>query len=416
MVPLRPRWMILPGDLSRYSMLVSVTTKSAERDGQSPQEQSGSLREVALLFLKLGVIGFGGPAAHVALMRAEVVKRGWVTEQQFLDLLGASNLIPGPSSTELGMFLGHARAGRRGLIIAGVLFILPAMLIVLALAGLYVRYGSQPGEVAVLAGVKPVIIALVVQALWGLGRTALKGIPLGLIGASSLALYFLAVNPVVLILGGGLLLLAVRQARSLKRLHFQMILPVVPAIGKGAVRVAVSASLGTLFLTFLKTGAVVYGSGYVLLAFLHDDFVTRLHWLTNRQLIDAVAIGQVTPGPVFTTATFIGYLVSGWQGALLATLGIFLPSFVFAALVYPLIPRLRASPIAGAFLDGVNASAVGLMIAVTVQLGRSAIVDPVSALETLVAAALLFRFRLNATWLVLGGAALGIARLLLPWG
>ncbi len=373
----------------------------------------GSLREVALLFLKLGLLAFGGPAAHIALMRNEVVhRRRWLSDRQFLDLLGASNLIPGPSSTEMAIFVGYARAGRRGLVLAGLCFILPAMLIVLALAWAYVRYGSTPQAAALLYGIKPVIIAIIVQALWGLARTAVKGAFLAILGATVLALYLLGMNPIVLLFGGGILVMLVRNAHrrwgaggasALIPLP-HLLAPLSEPVAAGAV----SVSLGTLFLTFLKIGAAVYGSGYVLLAFLHDDFVVRLGWLSNRQLIDAVAIGQMTPGPVFTTATFIGYLVGGLSGALLATLGIFLPSFVFVAVLFPLIPRLRASPWTSSLLDGVNVAALGLMAAVTWQLAQAAIVDILTAALTLIAGVLLIRIRINSAWLIAGGAAIGL--------
>jgi chromate transporter len=369
------------------------------------------LAEVVLLFLKLGVLAFGGPAAHIALMRDEVVnRRRWITDDQFLDLLGAANLIPGPSSTELAIFLGYKRAGRLGLVLAGICFILPAMLIVLALAWAYVRFGSRPEAAAILYGIKPVIIAIIVQALWGLGRTALKGMLLGALGAVVLALYLLGMTPIVLLFGAGLLVMLVRNSGRLFRAEGAAALVPLPHLLAPLTTpmATLSVSLGTLFLTFLKIGSVVFGSGYVLLAFLHDDFVTRLGWLTNRQLVDAVAIGQMTPGPVFTTATFIGYVVGGVSGALLSTLAIFLPSFVFVAVLFPLVPRLRASPWTASLLDGVNAAALGLMAAVTWQLGQAAIVDALTAVVMLTAGALLFRFRVNSAWLIAGGAIVGI--------
>src|SRR5579864_5149607 len=294
-----------------------------------------ALREVAALFLKLGWIAFGGPAAHIALMRQEVVaRRKWMSEQQFLDLLGASNLIPGPTSTELAIYLGYARAGRVGLVLAGGLFILPAMLLVLAFAWAYVRYGSLPQVAALLYGIKPVIIAVIVQAIYGLLRTAVKTWRLGLVVVLAMALYFLGLNPLVPLFGLAVLVMVIenRSRLPLRRRVLPgralLLVPAVP-VDPGAVAPAAAGgfSLATLFLTFLKIGATLYGSGYVLLAFLRDDFVRRLGWLTDRQLLDAVAVGQFTPGPVFTTATFIGYVVGGVPGALLATLGIFLPSF-----------------------------------------------------------------------------------------
>lgn len=358
-------------------------------------------REVATLFLKLGLIAFGGPAAHIAMMRNEVVdRRKWLDEQQFLDLVGAANLIPGPTSTELAIYLGYTRAGPTGLLLGGLLFILPAMLMVLAFAWAYIQFGALPQASAILYGIKPVIVAIVVQAIYGLLRTAVKTWLLGAIVVLVIVLYFAGVNPLIALLGPAVLVALLSGGRG--------------ALGVLAVQVAPAAglatfSLGTLFLTFFKIGATLYGSGYVLLAFLHDDFVNHLGWLTDQQLLDAVAVGQFTPGPVFTTATFIGYLVGGLPGAVVATVAIFLPSFVYVAVVYPLLPRLKASPWTRAFLDGANAAAIGLMAAVVWQLAAASIVDGLTVVILLVAAFLLIRYRLNSAWLVLAGAAVGLA-------
>jgi chromate transporter len=354
------------------------------------------VREVAWLFLKLGVIGFGGPAAHIALMRDEVVKRrAWLSDQQFLDLVGAANVIPGPTSTELAIYLGYTRAGARGLLLAGALFILPAMLMVLAFAWAYVEFGSTPQASGVLYGIKPVMIAVVVQAIYGLGRAAIKNWLLLAACLSTVLLYAAGANPLLPLFGTAVAVMAIHNATR------------VLARRQRAVAAA-PFSLLVLFLTFLKIGATLYGSGYVLLAFLRDDFVARLGWLTDQQILDAVAVGQFTPGPVFTTATFIGYLVGSWPGAVVATLGIFMPSFAFVPVVYPLVPRLRSSVWASAFLDGVNASAVGLMVAVAWQLGLSSVVDGLTAAIAVVAAVLLVRWRVNSAWLVLAGAAAGV--------
>jgi chromate transporter len=365
---------------------------------------AGSLREVAAVFLKLGTIAFGGPAAHIALMRQEVVeRRRWISEQRFLDLLGASNVIPGPTSTELAIYLGYARAGRRGLLLAGALFILPAVLIVLAFAWAYGRFGSTSKAQWVLYGIKPVIIAIILVALWGLARTAVRDLISALVAIAVAVLVVLGVNPLALLVGAGLIILAIRERALLGRLRRAALLP-APLAATGA-----GHSLLTLFLTFLKIGAVVWGSGYVLLAFLRTDFVQHLHWLTDRQLVDAVAVGQLTPGPVFTTATFIGYLVGGVPGALLATLAIFLPSFVFVALLYPLVPRIRQSPVASTVLDGVNVAAIGLIAGVTWELARAAIVDPFTAALTVASLVILLRLRPNSAWLIAAGAVLGLA-------
>ncbi len=378
--------------------------------------QSGSLAEVARLFFKLGVIGFGGPAAHIAMMREEVVRRRrWVSDERFLDLLGMTNLIPGPNSTEMAIHLGYVRAGWPGLLLGGSCFIVPAVVIVLTLAWLYVRYGATPAATSALYGVIPVIIAVVAQAIWALGRTAVKGPLPAMLGIVVLALSLAGVNELALLFGAGAVFMLVRLARrpaaAAAMVAAALGLPGV-ALGQGTV-VAAGVTLGTLFVTFLKIGATLYGSGYVLLAFLRNDFVHRLGWLSDRQLLDAIAIGQVTPGPVFTTATFVGYVLAGWTGAVLATVAIFLPSFVFVALSQPLLPRIRGSRGAGAFLDGVNVAALGLMAAVTWQLARSAITDWFTAALAVAAGVLLIRWRVNSVWLIIGGAAAGLAYRLL---
>lgn len=374
----------------------------------------GALAEVAALALRLGFTAFGGPAVHIAMLRDEVVtRRHWITDSYFLDLLGATNLIPGPNSTEMVMHIGHVRAGRRGLVVAGACFILPAACIVLALAWLYGQYGTTPAAAWLLYGIKPVIIAVVLQALWGLSKTAIKSRFLAVIGVGTFVLYLLGVNELVLLLGGGLLVMLVENGIRLRAgaPPLAALLPLVGFAPRGwaALPAEAPANLLQLFLTFLKIGAVLYGSGYVLLAFLRNDFVNRLGWLTDQQLLDAVAIGQFTPGPVFTTATFIGYVVGSWPGAVLATAGIFLPSFVFVAAVNPFVPRLRRSPWMSALLDGVNVTALGLMAAVTWELGRAAVVDWLTAALAVVAAVLLLRFKLNSTWLVLGGGLVSLA-------
>jgi len=379
------------------------------------------LRELAWFFLKLGTIAFGGPAAHIAMMEAEVVrKRRWVTREQFLDLLGAVNLIPGPNSTEMAIHLGLVRAGWRGLIVAGTCFILPAMAIVLALAAVYVRYGTLPEVGWLLYGVKPVIIAIVLQALWRLGKTAVKGPLTATAGLAVVVLSFLGVNEVLLLFAGGVVIMAVQNAREAWGRGAGAVLITAPILLGGspapaavAAGAAVPVSLWSLTTFFLKVGSILFGSGYVLLAFLRADLVQRFGWLTDQQLLDAIAVGQVTPGPVFTTATFVGYVVAGVPGALLATFGIFFPSFVFVAASNPIIPRLRQSPWTAGFLDGVNVASLGLMAAVTWHLGRAALVDAVTVGIALIAAVLVLRLRLNSAWLVLGGALAGIVSHLL---
>lgn len=393
-----------------------------QRPSVSPQAPTPRRAwEVAGFFLKLGLIAFGGPAAHIAMMDDEVVrKRGWVKREQFLDLLGAANLIPGPSSTELAIYLGLVRAGWRGLILGGVCFILPALLIVLALAMAYVHLGTLPQVGWLLYGVKPVIIAIVLQALWNLGRTAVKGTLTAAVGAAVIGLSFLGVSLVLLLFASGAFVMAARSFRGdpSRLAGAAMAGPILlgPSVASAAVATggpAAPVSLWLLTGVFLKVGAILFGSGYVLLAFLRADLVQHLGWLTDQQLIDAIAVGQVTPGPVFTTATFIGYVVAGLPGALLATLGIFLPSFLLVAASYPLIPKLRGSRWTAGFLDGVNVASLGLMATVTWYLGRAALVDAVTAAIGLAAAVLVFHRRINSAWLVLGGAGVGLASHLL---
>jgi chromate transporter len=393
-------------------------------------DNNGRLSEVILFFLRLGVTAFGGPAAHIAMMREELVRRRkWLSDQHFLDLLGEVNLIPGPNSTELAIYLGYMRAGWPGLVAAGICFIGPAMLIVLALAWAYVSFGSAPEASWLLYGIKPVVIAIVAHALIALARTALRGaLPL-LFALALLLLYLLGINELLLLLGGGVLFALLQwprlqQERARTRAEKTSSVFVLPWLGslgtaasnavEWAPAAAVVASQAVpysplvLFLTFLKTGAVLYGSGYVLLAFLRDDFVHGLHWLTDRQLLDAISIGQLTPGPVFTTATFVGYVVGGWPGALLATLGIFLPSFAFVPLIHRLAAALRRSPWTRPMLDGVNVAALALMAGVTLQLGQAALVDPLTWVLAIVAFLLLWRFKLNSAWLILAAAVVGL--------
>ncbi len=371
------------------------------------------LREVAAVFLKLGTIAFGGPAAHIAMFRDEVVRRRqWVSDAEFLDLLGATNLIPGPNSTEMAIHLGFRRAGWPGLLTAGVCFIGPAVVIVLALAWAYVRFGTTPEAAWLLYGAKPVIIAIVLQALLGLGRTAVQNRLVGATMVAVLILYLWGASELLVLFGGGFFVMLVRNARRLNTVPALWL--AAGGIGWGAAGAQVAAilplvpfTMERLFLIFLKIGAVLYGSGYVLIAFLRRDLVERLGWLSDAQLLDAIAVGQITPGPVFTTATFVGYLLGGTPAALLATVGIFLPSFIFVAASGPLIPRLRKSPWAAAFLDGVNASALALMAGVTWQLARTAIIDPLTAALAIAAAFALLRYRVNSVWLLLGGAVIG---------
>lgn len=356
--------------------------------------------ELVRLFGRLGFTAFGGPAAHIAMIHDEVVtRRGWLDEQRFLDLIGVTNLIPGPNSTEMTMHIGHERAGWRGLLAAGVSFILPAALIVLGLAWVYVEYGDTPSGEGILYGIKPVVVVVVLQALFRLGRTALVSRITAFVGVAAAGAYLLGVNELVVLAVGGLLVLALRTAADGRLLS---VAPIA-ALTAGDDPIDV----GRLLFVFLKVGALLYGSGYVLLAFLRNDLVEGLGVMTDRQLLDAIAIGQFTPGPLFTTATFIGYLLGGFPGALVATAGIFLPSFLFVGLVTPLARRIRNRVWTGSLLDGVNAAALGLMAGVTVHIGAEAVVDPVTLGIGAIAGLLMWKTRLNGAWLVTGGALAG---------
>ena len=384
--------------------MADATAPSTSELVSSPQRVS--LPELAAFFLRLGTTAFGGPAAHIAIMEDELVRRRkWLSRETFLDLLGASNLIPGPSSSELAIHIGYLRAGWIGLLVAGSCFILPAAIIVAALAWLYVHFGRLPAASAILYGVKPVVIAIVLQALWSLGRTAVKTKFLGFVGVCSLVAAFLGLHPLLLLLLAGTVVCLTRLRAS----HLSVAtLPFSAAPAAIAATTATSFSLSSLFLVFLKIGVVVFGSGYVLLAFLRADLVVHRGWLTDSQLIDAVAVGQLTPGPVFTTATFIGYLLGGLRGSVVATVGIFAPAFLLVAASGPLIPRIRRSKVAGAFLDGVNVGSLALMAEVTWELGRASLVDAVTLGLAVVSAGALLRWRVNSVWLILVGAVIGL--------
>lgn len=360
-----------------------------------------SLRELAAFFLRLGTTAFGGPAAHVAMMEDELVRRRqWLSREKFLDLLGASNLIPGPSSSELAIHIGYLCGGWRGLLVAGTCFILPAAVMVALLASLYVRFDKLPAAMGILYGIKPVIIAVILQALWNLGRTAIKTKFLAFVGFAALLFSLLGLHPLFLLLVAGVMACA-SQTRLLQ-------LSLLSPVAIGTVGLATSFSLASLFVVFLRIGAVVFGSGYVLLAFLRADLVTHRGWLTDAQLVDAVAVGQVTPGPVFTTATFIGYVLGGVRGAIVATVGIFLPAFFLVAASGPLISRIRKSKIASGFLDGVNVASLALMSVVSWQLTRTSLTDTATIVLAVVSFLLLLRYRLNSAWLVLIGAVMGL--------
>jgi chromate transporter len=364
-----------------------------------------SLNELFRVFLRLGLSAFGGPAAHLVLMEREAVeRRSWMSRAQFLDLVGVCNLLPGPGSTQVAMALGYRCAGWPGLILAGVCFILPASLTTLALAWGYVHFGALPQTQGLLYGAKPVMVAILLQAVWRLGWTAFRRWPMALGGLACFAASLIGAPPLAVLLSAGCIALFAAGRNS-----SHCTAPSVTGlpIGLGGATAA-TAGTASLFLVFLKLGVVVFGSGYVLVAFLQRDLVDRLHWITTPQLLDAITAGQLTPGPVFATATFLGYLLRGWAGAALATVGIFLPSFFMAGLVGLLAGRIRSSPLAGAFLDGVNAAAIGLMAAVAIALGRVTLLDGWTWALGVASVALLLRFKVNATWLILGGAAIGL--------
>jgi chromate transporter len=388
---------------------------------ESLEIRGASLGEIALVFLKLGTIAFGGPAAHLAMMEEEFVRRRrWITHEEFLDRLAAANLIPGPSSTEVAIFVGQLKRGWRGLIVAGCCFIIPAAVIVSVIAWAYVRFGSLPKVEGVLAAIKPAVVAIVIQALGKLGRTGLRTALLAVIAALVAVLTLLGVSPVLVLVFAGLVsatALATKNRFVGAGIGLQKSVGLQKAVGlpkvlAGAMTVAATGlafpvGLGRLFLSFLKIGSVVFGSGYVLLAFLQSELVERLHWLTEKQLIDAVAVGQFTPGPLFTTATFIGYVMAGWMGAVVATVGIFLPGFVLVAVSGPLIPRLRRSAVMAAALDGVVAGSLALMAVVTWQLGKASIVDWETLIVFGVSLIALLRFRVNSAWVVAAAGLFG---------
>ncbi|MEL6777535.1 MAG: chromate transporter [Cyanobacteria bacterium J06597_16] len=379
-----------------------------------PEQQHHRLRELATVFFRLGTVAFGGPAAHIAMMDDEVVKRRqWMSREGLLDLMGVTNLLPGPNSTELAIHIGYERARWRGLFVAGASFILPAMVLVWLLAALYVRYQTVPQMGWLLYGIKPVIIAVVLQALWKLGKKAAKDRPTTVVGLLAIAAYFTGLNEVLLLFVAGISVMLIKNWQSRNTTVGAILLPLsgsVAQAGTTATAATTVTSLGwaSVFLFFLKIGCVLYGSGYVLLAFLQRDLVEQQGWLTSQQLLDAIAIGQITPGPVFTTATFVGYLLAGHAGALAGTIGIFLPAFLLVGLVNPWVPKIRRSPWASSFLDGVNAGALGLMAGVTYTLSRAALVDGFTVVLAILSAIAVFRFKINSAWLVLAGGAIGL--------
>lgn len=368
------------------------------------------MKELALLFLKLGTIAFGGPAAHIAMMEDEVVRRRkWISQEHFLDLLGATNLIPGPNSTEMAIHIGYLRAGWKGLVLAGLCFILPAISITLVLAHLYVTYGTLPQLQPFIGGIRPAIIAVILASILRLSKPVVKNPFIITVGILVVILNLIGLDEILLLLSSGIAGLLWKIRRRFFQMNALLSVFAVPAIGMPILSESASngATLTALGLFFLKIGSVLYGSGYVLVAFLRGGLVETRLWLTETQLLDAIAAGQFTPGPVLTTATFVGYLILGIPGAAVATLGIFLPSFIFVLIISRFIPKLRKSPLASGFLDGVNAASLGLMLAVTVVLAESTLIAPVSWIILVLSALAKIIWNLNAGWIVLGSAALG---------
>jgi chromate transporter len=410
----------------RYNpRLTQPNQTSASIGVQSPLGER--LLALAALFLKLGAISFGGPAAAIGMMQDEVVrKRQWVTQQEYLDMLGVTNLIPGPNSTEMAINVGFARAGWAGLAVAGASFIVPAALITAAVAWAYVRFGTLPLAESLLAGIKPAVIAVIVIAVWRLGKIAVRDAWLGVLGALALAAFLLKLGPLSILLGGGVIGMVVAQINrqrlgkssdttklsvSLFLLKKTLLLPILlpgAMVASGGVPELKRVPLARLGWFFLKVGAVLYGGGYVLFAFVDQGLVRDHHWLTQKQVLDAIAIGQFTPGPVLSTATFIGYLLGGAWGAVVATIAIFLPSFFYVAALGPILPRLRRSAWVAAFLDSVNVCAVALMAGVTIRLAGDALRGWAMWAIGATALAVLSKWKINPAWVVLGGGLAGL--------
>ena len=367
------------------------------------------LKELATVFFKLGTIAFGGPVAHIAMMEEEIVnRRRWITSEKLLDLLGVTSLIPGPNSTELVIHIGYERAGWKGLFVAGSCFILPAMTLVWILAAIYNRYQTLPQIEGLLYGIKPFILLIIVKALWKLGRKAVKDLTTAIAAIAVIIAFFVGLNEILLLLLAGIGVMIIRNLASIDGATGITLITVAQADIQTSSLKNLSHSWWSVFLFFLKVGSVLYGSGYVLLAFLQRDLVERSQWLTSQQLLDAVAIGQITPGPVFTTATFIGYLLAGNLGAIAATVGIFLPAFVLVGVINPWVDKLRQSVWASGFLDGVNAASLGLMTTVTYTLARTAVVDWFTILLLILGAIALFRYQISSIWLIVFGAIAGL--------
>jgi chromate transporter len=371
------------------------------------------LKEIALLFLKLGTTAFGGPAAHIAMMRQEVVvKREWINEQHFLDLIGATNLIPGPNSTEMAIHIGQERGGWKGLLIAGTCFIIPAVLITGCFAWLYKTYGTLPQVQPFIYGIKPAIIAVILAAIYPLAKKSLQTVELGIIGIVALILSLLNYSEMLILFGAGFVAMGLAAIRIERTNSAALFLPLF--LVNEQKNEFLSPTNISLFLSFLKIGAILYGSGYVLFAFLDSELVAK-GIISRQQLVDAIAVGQFTPGPVFSSVTFIGYQVNGINGAIISTIGIFLPSFLFVALLNPLVRKMRTSKIFAAFLNAVNVASVALIVVVCYQMGKDSITNWREILIAVCSIFLLFKFKnMNSAIIVFGGSLAGCLLLLIP--
>jgi chromate transporter len=369
-------------------------------------EERNNLKEIAKLFLKLGVIGFGGPAAHIAMMQEEVViKKKWLNEQHFLDLIGATNLIPGPNSTEMAIHIGHEKAGWKGLIVAGFCFIFPAVIITLLFAYLYKEYGQIPTIKPFLYGIKPAIISIILSAIFPLAKKSFKTIQLSIIGIFVLVLSLLNFNEIILMFGAGLIALLIYYLKQKKNKSISTFIPI--ALFEFTNTNVISSTNLNLFVVFLKIGAILYGSGYVLFAFLDAELVAT-GLLSRTELIDAIAVGQFTPGPVFSSVTFIGYQINGFTGALISTIAIFLPSFIFVALLNPLVKKMRNSNLFSAFLDAVNVASIAIIVSICLEMGKETIIDWRTVFIAIISIIITFNYRkINSAYIVLGGSIMG---------
>ena len=370
--------------------------------------ETQKLKQVAAVFFKLGLFAFGGPAAHIAMMEHEVVtKRAWMTREHYLDLIGATNLIPGPNSTEMTMHCGFQRAGKKGLFIAGISFIFPAVFITAILGYLYVLYGALPQVQPFIKGIQPAVIVIIASAVIKLGKKAVKNWELALLGTLFLAASLLGLDQVLVLLGGGLLGMCYFLIKSKMHHTTHSVAPLFMVFMVSEIGAKLSG-LG-IFLKFLKVGSILYGSGYVLFAYLDTELVTTA-LLSQNQLLEAIGIGQFTPGPVLSTATFIGYQLGGFWGAIAATAGIFMPSFLFVWLLNPLIPKMRKSKVLGYFLDSINVAAVAIMLAVLITMSKQTLVDWQATLIAVVSVVLVFGFKkVSVMWVLIIGAILGYA-------